>query len=56
MRMESPIILSLSKKEFAEKIGVQRTSVSRELAKMRREGLIQYDRQTMTILEMRILD
>lgn len=52
----NPIILSLSKKKFAEKIGVQRTSISRELAKMRREGLIQYDRQSITIIDMRIMD
>ena len=52
----NPITLSLSKKKFAEKIGVQRTSISRELAKMRREGLIHYDRRVITILDMQMLD
>ena len=37
------IILHMSKKALAEKIGVQRTSLSRELAKMRQEGLIEFD-------------
>lgn len=52
----NPIKLSLSKKKFAEKIGVQRTSISRELAKMRSEGLIQYDRHVITILDMSLLE
>lgn len=37
------IELAISKKALAEKFGVQRTSLSRELAKMRRDGLIEYD-------------
>ena len=37
------INLNMSKKALAEKIGVQRTSLSRELAKMRQEGLIEFD-------------
>lgn len=45
------IHLSLSKKELAEKIGVQRTSLSRELAKMREDGLIQFDVDTFTVLK-----
>ncbi len=36
------INLSITKKALAERIGVQRTSLSRELAKMRDEGLIKY--------------
>lgn len=44
------IILKISKKALAEKIGVQRTSLSRELSKMKAEGLIEYDRNTITIL------
>lgn len=40
------IILPINKKQLAEKLGVQRTSLSRELAKMRSDGLITYrDRQ-----------
>lgn len=34
------ILLPISKKALAERIGVQRTSLSRELAKMRQDGLI----------------
>lgn len=37
------IRLNMTKKEMAEKIGVQRTSLQRELAKMRDDGLIRFD-------------
>ncbi len=37
------INLNMSKKALAERIGVQRTSLSRELAKMRQDGLIEFD-------------
>lgn len=37
------IKLSLSKKELAEKFGVERPSLQRELKKMKNEGLIDYD-------------
>lgn len=37
------IKLPLTKKALAERIGVQRTSLSRELQKMKLEGLIDYD-------------
>lgn len=37
------IKLSLSKKELAEKFGVERPSLQRELKKMKDEGLIDYD-------------
>lgn len=36
------IKLSITKKALAERIGVQRTSLSRELAKMREDGLIEF--------------
>lgn len=42
--------LDISKKALAEKFGVQRTSLSRELAKMRDDGLITFDRDTITLL------
>lgn len=42
--------LNISKKALAAKMGVQRTSLSRELAKMRDEGLIIFDAKTITIL------
>jgi CRP/FNR family transcriptional regulator, dissimilatory nitrate respiration regulator len=44
------IILPITKKELAKKIGVQRTSLSRELAKMRDDGLIKFTRDTITLL------
>lgn len=43
------IKLNISKKDLAERIGIQRTSLSRELNKMRKEGLIEYDSRTITI-------
>lgn len=44
------IQLNITKKALAEKIGVQRTSLSRELAKMKEDGLITYDSKTITLL------
>lgn len=43
------ITLNTSKKELAEKFGIQRPSLSRELRKMRDEGLIEFDAKTITI-------
>jgi DNA-binding transcriptional regulator LsrR (DeoR family) len=42
--------LSITKKALAEKIGVQRTSLSRELAKMRDDGLIKFDIDSIELL------
>lgn len=42
--------LNMSKKALAEKIGVQRTSLSRELAKMRDEGVIRFDSDYIELL------
>ena len=36
---------------LAEKIGVQRTSLSRELAKMREDGLVVFDEKSITLLK-----
>lgn len=44
------IKLNITKKALAEKIGVQRTSLSRELGKMREEGLILFDKGSITLL------
>ena len=44
------IKLGITKKALAEKIGVQRTSLSRELAKMRNEGLIKFDAESIEVL------
>jgi CRP-like cAMP-binding protein len=46
----STIKLNMTKKALAERIGVQRTSLSRELAKMREDGLIKYDSMTIELL------
>lgn len=47
------IKLTMSKTALAEKMGVQRTSLSRELAKMRAEGLICFDTKYIEILKER---
>lgn len=45
------IKLGISKKALAERIGVQRTSLSRELAKMKQDGLIKYDSKTIELFD-----
>ena len=45
------IRLTLSKKALAEMFGISRTSLSRELGRMRNEGLIDFDQKTITILD-----
>lgn len=46
------IKLTMPKKMLAEKIGVQRTSLSRELKKMKDDGLILYDTLFITIIDL----
>jgi len=46
------IKLSMSKKELAEKFGVQRSSLSRELNKMRKDGLIDFDAKYIVITDL----
>ena len=43
------IILKMTKKALADKIGVQRTSLSRELSKMKNDGLIDFDSESITV-------
>lgn len=43
------IKLNITKKELAERLGIQRTSLSRELNKMRKDGLVEYDSKSITI-------
>lgn len=50
MQNSNCVKLNITKKALAERIGVQRTSLSRELAKMRKDGLIQLDAHSITIL------
>jgi CRP-like cAMP-binding protein len=49
------IKLNMTKKELAERLGVQRTSLSRELSKMRKDGLIDFDKHFITIKDMSII-
>lgn len=49
------IRLDISKKALAEKFGVQRTSLSRELKKMKEEGFIDFDHRSIRILDKKIL-
>ena len=50
------IKLNMTKKELAEKIGVQRPSLSRELNKMRKDGLITYDPKQIKIMDVDLLN
>lgn len=50
IQQSTTIKLNISKKELAEKLGIQRPSFFRELSKMKKEGLIDYDSKTITIL------
>jgi len=43
------IKLGTSKKELAERFGIPRSSLGRELYKMRKEGLVEYDAWTITL-------
>ncbi len=47
--------LPISKRDLAERFGVQRTSLSRELNKMRKDGLLEYNAQTITLKEPDII-
>lgn len=44
------IQMKISKKDLAEHLGIQRTSLSRELTRMRDDGLIEYDARSITFL------
>lgn len=49
------IKLNMTKKDLAEKIGVQRSSLSRELNKMRKDGLIGFDSKYIIIKDVDLL-
>jgi len=52
---KSPVIrLNYSKKELAERLGVQRSSLGRELNKMRQEGLLAYDARSITLKNLKL--
>ena len=50
------IKLNITKKELADKIGVQRTSLSRELNKMRKEALIDFNNKYIIIKNVELLN
>jgi len=49
------IKVSLSRKEMAEHMGIQRPSLSRELIKMREEGIIEFDKKVIIIKNIEAL-
>ena len=49
------IELKITKKELAKRLGIQRTSLSRELSKMRSDGLIDFDAKTIRIKNKKFL-
>lgn len=49
------IKLDFSRKDWADKLGIQRPSLSRELMKMRDAGLIEFSRDTITIKDIAAL-
>ncbi len=55
LQKKSKINLYITKKELAERFGVQRTSLSRELNKMKKNKLISYDANSITIENLDII-
>jgi CRP-like cAMP-binding protein len=53
---QEKIALGMSKREWADKMGVQRPSLSRELIKMKEEGIIDYDKDTIIIMDLESLE
>lgn len=52
LRQDSLVIrMDLTKKELAERLGINRTSLSRELDKMRKDKLIDFDRTSISIVK-----
>ncbi|MGL5647314.1 MAG: Crp/Fnr family transcriptional regulator [Clostridium sp.] len=50
IQKSSTIHLNSTKEELAKSFGVRRPSLSRELINMKKDGIISYDRKTITIL------
>ena len=53
---DTTIKLSMSKKEWADSLGVQRPSLSRELIKLKEEGVIDYHKEYIIIKDIEILE
>lgn len=43
------LYMAISKKDLAERLGIQRSSLSRELNKMRKDGLLEYKTRAITL-------
>lgn len=56
IQKSTKIKLTMTKKELAEKIGVQRSSLSRELNNMRVDGLIDFDAKYIYINDIYVLN
>lgn len=50
LQNSNKIKLTMTKTEMAENFGIQRTSLSRELRKMKQAGLVEYDSETITLM------
>ncbi len=50
------IKVSLSRQEMSEHMGIERPSLSRELGRMREEGIIEFDKKTIIIKDMEALN
>lgn len=55
IQKNSVIKLHFSKKDMAERLGIQRTSLSRELNKMRCDHLIEYDSKSISIKDFYLI-
>ncbi|WHH58084.1 Crp/Fnr family transcriptional regulator [Petroclostridium sp. X23] len=53
---KSFITLTLSKKQLAEQLGIPRPSLSRELINLRDEGIIDFDRNIVKIIDVNVLE
>lgn len=49
------IMMTITKKALAARLGVQRTSISRELARMKKDGIIVFDAKSINLLDRAIL-
>ena len=50
------IKVSLSRQEMAEHMGIERPSLSRELSRMREEGIIEFDKEFIVIQDLEALN
>lgn len=55
IQKSNTIKLNMTKKEMAERLGIQRPSLSRELRKMKADKLLDYDSKTITIRDLSII-